>query len=143
MKNCEIVPIVIYSKSEEAKAFVHANCGRCSSSERKRPYSRVLCLILSDTSSEIESVSLYWKYNFWTYLLQWKKKQNKQSSVTSIKWLYCGNGWWRVICSWWCPGRAKCRDVPNLPKKLKLSERIEKPCEWMKISEWKTVSEKR
>jgi hypothetical protein len=50
--------IVINSKSEESKAFVHPNClfvhkaelsGRCNSSERKRPYSRVLY-----TSLEIE-----------------------------------------------------------------------------------------
>jgi hypothetical protein len=34
--------IVIYNKSEEGKAFVHANC---YSSERKRPYSRVLYLV--------------------------------------------------------------------------------------------------
>jgi hypothetical protein len=55
-----------YSKSEEGKAFVHANCvfvheaelsGRCNSSERKRPYSRVLYLVLFDTSLENESVT--------------------------------------------------------------------------------------
>jgi hypothetical protein len=50
--------IVIYTTREEGKAFVHANCmfghdaqrsGRCNSSEQKRPYSRVLYLILFDT----------------------------------------------------------------------------------------------
>jgi hypothetical protein len=63
--------IVIYTTREEGKAFVHANCmfghdaqrsGRCNSSEQKRPYSRVLYLILFDTrhnSLENESVTLY------------------------------------------------------------------------------------
>jgi hypothetical protein len=50
--------IVIYTTTEEDKAFVHANCmfghdaqrsGRCNSSEQKRPYSRVPYLILFDT----------------------------------------------------------------------------------------------
>jgi hypothetical protein len=50
-----------YSKNEEDQAFVHANCmfvheeelnGQCNSSERKRPYSRVLYLVLFDTSLE-------------------------------------------------------------------------------------------
>jgi hypothetical protein len=63
--------IVIYSKSKEGKAFVHANCvfvhevelsGRGNSSERKRPYSRVLYLVLFDTSLESESVTLYSKF---------------------------------------------------------------------------------
>jgi hypothetical protein len=64
--------IVIYSKSEEDKAFVHGNCmfvhpaelrGGCNSSERKRPsYSQVLYLVLFDTSLEIESVTLYSKF---------------------------------------------------------------------------------
>jgi hypothetical protein len=45
--------------SEEGKAFVHANCvfvheaelsGRSNSSERKRLHSRVLYLVLYDTS---------------------------------------------------------------------------------------------
>jgi hypothetical protein len=58
--------LVIYIKNEEGKAFVHANCvepnGRCNSSERKRPYSRVLYLVLFDTSLESESVSLYSKF---------------------------------------------------------------------------------
>jgi hypothetical protein len=56
-----VYEIVIYSKSEEDKAFVHANCvfdheavlsGRCNSS------SRVLYLVLFDTSSESK---LLWK----------------------------------------------------------------------------------
>jgi hypothetical protein len=58
--------LVIYIKNEEGEAFVHANCvelnGRCNSSERKRPYSRVLYLVLFDTSLESESVSLYSKF---------------------------------------------------------------------------------
>jgi hypothetical protein len=59
--------IVIYSKSEEGNAFVHANCeakltGRCNSSERKRPYSRMLYLFFFDTSLESESVTLYSKF---------------------------------------------------------------------------------
>jgi hypothetical protein len=66
--------IVIYTTREEGKAFVHANCmfghdaqrsGRCNSSEQKRPYSRVLYLILFDTrhnSLENESVTLYSKF---------------------------------------------------------------------------------
>jgi hypothetical protein len=58
--------IVIYSKGEDGKAFAHANCvfvheaelsGRCNSSERMRPYSRVLYLVLFDTSLENESVT--------------------------------------------------------------------------------------
>jgi hypothetical protein len=55
--------ILIYSTSEEVgKAFVHANC---NSSERKRPYSRVLYLVLFDTwdtSLESQSVTLYSKF---------------------------------------------------------------------------------
>jgi hypothetical protein len=66
--------IVIYTTREEGKAFVHANCmfgydaqrsGRCNSSEQKRPYSRVLYLILFDArhnSLENESVTLYSKF---------------------------------------------------------------------------------
>jgi hypothetical protein len=63
--------VVIYSKTEESKAFVHANCvfvheaelnGRCNSSKRKRPYSRVVYLVLFDTSFESESVTLYSKF---------------------------------------------------------------------------------
>jgi hypothetical protein len=46
----------IYSKNEEGKAFVHANCVLCNPSERKRPYSRVLYLVLFDTSLESEGV---------------------------------------------------------------------------------------
>jgi hypothetical protein len=55
--------IVSYSKSEEGKAFVHANCmfvrevelsGRYNSSEQKWPHSRVL--VLFDTFLEIEGV---------------------------------------------------------------------------------------
>jgi hypothetical protein len=51
--------MVIYSTSEEGKFFVHANCvfvheaelsGQCNASERKRPYFRVLYLVLFDTS---------------------------------------------------------------------------------------------
>jgi hypothetical protein len=66
-----LMEIVFYSKSKEGKAFVHANCvfvheaelnGRCNSSERKRPYSRVLYLVLFDTSVESESVTLYPKF---------------------------------------------------------------------------------
>jgi hypothetical protein len=43
-KTTGITGIVIYSKSEEGKAFVHANCvfvheARSNSSERKRRYS--------------------------------------------------------------------------------------------------------
>jgi hypothetical protein len=59
-ENCLVVTrIVIYTKSEEGKAFVHANCvfvheaqlsGRYSSSERKRSYFRVLYLVFFDTS---------------------------------------------------------------------------------------------
>jgi hypothetical protein len=63
--------IVIYSKSEAGKAFVHANCmfvheaelsGRNNSSERKRPYSRLLYLVLFDISVESDSVTLYSKF---------------------------------------------------------------------------------
>jgi hypothetical protein len=54
--------IVIYSKNEEGKAFVHALCGRHNSSEQKRPYSRVLYLVLFDTYSQSESVILYSKF---------------------------------------------------------------------------------
>jgi hypothetical protein len=58
--------IVIYGKSEEGKAFVHANCmfeyTKSNSSERKRLYSRVLYLVLFDTSLESESVTLYSKF---------------------------------------------------------------------------------
>ncbi|KAH0815872.1 hypothetical protein GEV33_006919 [Tenebrio molitor] len=43
-------------KNEEGKAFVHANCVLCNPSERKRPYSRVLYLVLFDTSLESEGV---------------------------------------------------------------------------------------
>jgi hypothetical protein len=54
----------VYSKSEKGKAFVHANC-LCvheaelseNSSERKRPYSLVLYLVLFDISLESESVT--------------------------------------------------------------------------------------
>jgi hypothetical protein len=60
--------IATYSNSEEGKAFVHANCvfeaelsGRCNASERKRPHSRVLYLVLFDTSLEIVSLTLYLK----------------------------------------------------------------------------------
>jgi hypothetical protein len=57
-----------FKKSEEGKAFVHANCVfvheaelsvRCNSCERKRSYSRVLYLVLLDTSLESESVTVY------------------------------------------------------------------------------------
>jgi hypothetical protein len=66
--------IVIYTTREEGKAFVHANCmfghdaqrsGRCNPSEQKRPYSRVLYLVLFetlDTSLENESVTLHSKF---------------------------------------------------------------------------------
>jgi hypothetical protein len=68
---------------------------RCNSSERKRPYSRVLYLVLLDTFFESESVTKN-KSHFWADLLPWKNIhtiQNKQSSVTSIKRLCarCGN----------------------------------------------------
>jgi hypothetical protein len=65
------------SKSEEGQAFVHANC---NSSERKRPYCRVLYLVLFDTSLESEFGTWYIfkilnknKSHFWMGLLQWKK----------------------------------------------------------------------
>jgi hypothetical protein len=57
-----------YLQYERGKAFVHANCvfvheaqlrERCNSSERKRPYSRVLYLILFDTP--VESVKSVFK----------------------------------------------------------------------------------
>jgi hypothetical protein len=54
--------IATYSNSEEGKAFVHANCvfeAELSASERKRPYSLVLYLVLFDTSLEIVSLTLY------------------------------------------------------------------------------------
>jgi hypothetical protein len=51
---------VIYSTSEEGKAFVHANCD--DARERKLPYSGVLYLVLFDTSLESESVTLYSKF---------------------------------------------------------------------------------
>jgi hypothetical protein len=55
----------VYSKSEKGKAFVHANClcvheaelSDSNSSERKRPYSLVLYLVLFDISLESESVT--------------------------------------------------------------------------------------
>jgi hypothetical protein len=56
----------VYSKSEKGKAFVHANSlclheaelsARGNSSERKRPYSLVLYLVLFDISLESESVT--------------------------------------------------------------------------------------
>jgi hypothetical protein len=52
----------------------------CNSSEGKRPYSRVLYLVLFDTSLEKESV-----------IMENNKIQNKQSS---INWwcARCGNG---------------------------------------------------
>ncbi|KAH0818853.1 hypothetical protein GEV33_003938 [Tenebrio molitor] len=50
-------------KSEEGKAFVHAKLLFVDdASERKRPYSRVLYLVLFDTSLESESVTLYSKF---------------------------------------------------------------------------------
>jgi hypothetical protein len=63
--------IVIYSKSEIGKAFVHANCmfvheaelsERNNLSERKRHYSRMLYLVLYDISVESDSVTLYSKF---------------------------------------------------------------------------------
>jgi hypothetical protein len=68
--------IVIYSKNEEGKAFVHALCGRHNSSEQKRPYSRVLYLVLFDTSPQSECNFVFKilnKSHFWTDLLLWKK----------------------------------------------------------------------
>jgi hypothetical protein len=52
-----LIKIVIYSKSEEGKAFIHANCV----SERKRPYSRLLYLVLFDTSLEVGQICCYGK----------------------------------------------------------------------------------
>jgi hypothetical protein len=69
--------IVIYSKIDEDKAFVHANCvfdheadlrGRCNSSERKRPYSKVLYLVLFDTSLESKLLWKKIKYKINTFL---------------------------------------------------------------------------
>jgi hypothetical protein len=73
---------------------------RCNSSERKRPYSRVLYVVLLDTSLESESVTLYSKFykkkNIfgWIYCYGKKYIQNKQSSVMLIKRLCarCENG---------------------------------------------------
>jgi hypothetical protein len=66
-------------------------------------------------------------------LLLWKKikyVQNKQGSVTSIKWLCtrCGNTWWRIECSWWCPGRDKCEEVPNVAYKIKITKKLATFC---------------
>jgi hypothetical protein len=57
----------------------------CNSSERKRPYSRVLYFVFKFLNTN--------KSHFWTNLLLGKKIQNKQSSVMSIKCCgNCGNG---------------------------------------------------
>jgi hypothetical protein len=56
-------------------------------SERKRLYSRVLYLVLFDTS--LESETLYSKFLDESVAMEKNKIQNKQNSVTPIKWL-CG-----------------------------------------------------
>jgi hypothetical protein len=55
---------------------------RARPSEQKRPYSRLLYLVLFDTSLEIECVTLFTilnknKSHFWTDLLPWKKLNTK------------------------------------------------------------------
>jgi hypothetical protein len=57
--------------------------GRCNSRERKRPYSRVLYLVLFDTALESESVTVN-KSHFWTDwmdLLLWEKIKYKINKV--------------------------------------------------------------
>jgi hypothetical protein len=87
MQKCHVflmvVEIVIYTTREEGKAYVHANCmfghdaqrsGRCNSSEQKRPYSRVLYLILFDS-----------RHNSLENAMEKHKIQNKQTFAKSIK----------------------------------------------------------
>jgi hypothetical protein len=105
--------------------------GRCNSSERKRFYSWVVYLVLFDTSLESESVILYSKFSikinhvFGRISCYGKNKiQNKQSSVTSIKWL--------------------CHEVHTkccLKSQNYVIRKNWKNYAWMKTSEWKTVSE--
>jgi hypothetical protein len=56
--------IIIYSKSEEDKAFIHANCVFDDASQVNESGFTLECymyLVLFDTSLEIESVTLYSK----------------------------------------------------------------------------------
>jgi hypothetical protein len=54
--------IVIYSKSEEGKAFVHANCNAIKVNESGLTLDCCTYLVLFNTSLESESVTLYSKF---------------------------------------------------------------------------------